>query len=71
MLVVNNSAWVDGCPVGPSGLLASATIAWDLVDVCGWLVWGMWVVRMVALMVVRSGSLARSSLMDLFLGDIS
>jgi hypothetical protein len=54
MLAVNNSAWVDGYPIGPSGLLASTATAWDSVDVYGWLVWGMWVVRIVASTVVRS-----------------
>jgi hypothetical protein len=54
VLVVNTSDWVDGCPAVPSDLLASVTAAWDSVDVCGWLVWGMWVVRMVALVVVSS-----------------
>jgi hypothetical protein len=46
-------------------------------DVCGWLVWGMWVVRMVALVVMRSwpltawdGPSARSSFAGLFLGGI-
>jgi hypothetical protein len=36
VLVANTSAWVDGCPIGPSGLLASMTAAWDSMDVCGW-----------------------------------
>jgi hypothetical protein len=78
MLVVNTSTWVDGCPVGPLGLLASAVMAWDSVDVYRWLVWGIWVVRMVASVVVRSwppatsyGTSAVSSFVGLFLGGIS
>jgi hypothetical protein len=41
VLVVNTSAWVDGWSVGFSGLLTSIAVAWDLVDVCERLVWGM------------------------------
>jgi hypothetical protein len=48
------------------------------VDVCGWLVWGMWVVRMVVSMLVRlwppaawDGASARSSMAGLFLDGIS
>jgi hypothetical protein len=40
VLVANNSTWVDGCPVGPSGLLASTATSWDSVVVCVWLVGG-------------------------------
>jgi hypothetical protein len=54
VLVANTSAWVDGCPSGPSGLLPSAVATWYSVDVCEWFVWGMWVVRIVASVVVRS-----------------
>jgi hypothetical protein len=54
VLVENTFIWVDGCPDGPLGLLASAVVAWDSVDVCGWLVWGMWVVRMMTSTIVRS-----------------
>jgi hypothetical protein len=78
VLVANTSAWVDGCPSRPSGLLPSAVATWYSVDVCGWLVWGMWVVRMVASVVVRSWPpdvwgrpSARSSLTGPFLGGIS
>jgi hypothetical protein len=76
--MVHASTWVDGCPVRPLGLLASTAIAWDSVDVCGWVVWGMCVARVFASTVVRSwlpaaldGSLAGSSLTGLFLGGIS
>jgi hypothetical protein len=58
VLVVKTSVWVDGCPIGPSGLLALAVATWDLVDVCGWLFWGMWVVRIVASAVVKPWPLA-------------
>jgi hypothetical protein len=58
VLVVNTSGWVDGCPIGPSSLLMSIAAAWNSLEVCGWLAWGMWVVRMVASAVVRSWPLA-------------
>jgi hypothetical protein len=34
VLVVNTFVGDSGGPVGPSSLLASATMAWDSVDVC-------------------------------------
>jgi hypothetical protein len=52
VLVASTSTRIDGCPVWPFGLLALTTIAWDSVEVCGWLVWRIWVVRMVASMMV-------------------
>jgi hypothetical protein len=36
VLVANTSTWVDGCSVGPSGLLALMAAALDLVCVGGW-----------------------------------
>jgi hypothetical protein len=78
MSVVNVSAWVDGYPIGPSGILASIGVAWDYVDMCGWVVCGICVFRMFASMVVRTwppaswvGSLAGGCLASLFLGVIS
>jgi hypothetical protein len=77
VLVANASAWVGGWPVGPSGLLASTATGWDSVDVCGWLIWGMLVLRMVASTVMRpwpptswDGPSTESSLASLFLGGI-
>jgi hypothetical protein len=53
------------------------TAAWDLVDVRGWLVSGIWVVRMVASVEMRSwppgawdGRSTENSFAGLFLGDI-
>jgi hypothetical protein len=77
VLPASTPTWFDGCPVGRSSLLALTTMAWDSVDVCGWLVWGIRVVRMVASVVVSCPlagwdvSSARSSFAGLFLGDIS
>jgi hypothetical protein len=78
VLMAHASTWVDGCLVRPSGLLASTAAAWDLVDVCGWVVWGMCAARVLASAVVRSWLLATwdrssagSSLTSLFLGGIS
>jgi hypothetical protein len=71
------STWVDGCPVGSSGLLALIAMAWDSVDVCGWVVWDMYVARVFASAVVSSWlpdacdwSSTGNSLTCLFLGDI-
>jgi hypothetical protein len=52
--MAHTSTWVDGCLVRTSGQLASTTAAWDLVDVYGWVVWGMCVASVVASVVVRS-----------------
>jgi hypothetical protein len=52
--VVNTSAWVVGCPAGFSGLLASIVTSWASMDECGWKVWGMCVVWMVASGLVRT-----------------
>jgi hypothetical protein len=75
--MANVSAWVDGCPIGPSGLPISMTATWDSVDVCGSVVWGICVVGILASAVVRSwflaawgGSSIRGSLASLFLGGI-
>jgi hypothetical protein len=46
--VANTSAWVVGCPAGSSGLSASMVASWGTVDVCGWVVWGICMVWMVA-----------------------
>jgi hypothetical protein len=52
--VENVSDWVDGCPIGPSGILASIGVAWDYVDMCGWVVCGICVFGMFASVVVRT-----------------
>jgi hypothetical protein len=74
--VTNTSTWVDGCPVGPSGLLASMGVACDSMEVCGRFIWGICVARILASVVaVRTrppaswdGSSAGSSLPGLFFG---
>jgi hypothetical protein len=38
MSVMNASTWVDGCPIGPSGLLTSIGVACDYMDICGWVI---------------------------------
>jgi hypothetical protein len=52
--MANASAWVNGYPVGPLGLLASMCVAWDSMDVYGLVVWGICMVRIFASMVVKN-----------------
>jgi hypothetical protein len=76
-MTVNISAWVDGCPVGPSGLLASMGGALDSVDMCDWVVCGIYVFGMFVSAVLRTWpptswveSWAGGSIANLFLGGI-
>jgi hypothetical protein len=64
--------------MGPLGLLVLVAMTWDLIEVCGWLVWGIWVVRTVVTMVLWSwsepawdGASTGNSLAGPFLGGIS
>jgi hypothetical protein len=54
MSVANASVWVDGCPVGPSGLLVLMGVAWGSMDMCGWVVWGICMFGMFASAVVST-----------------
>jgi hypothetical protein len=52
--VANASIWVDGCPIGPSGLLATLGMAWDSMKMCGWVVLSICVFGMFASAVVST-----------------
>jgi hypothetical protein len=54
VFMASTSAWVVGCFTGSSGLLASVVTTWGSADGCGWGVWGMSVVWMVVLAVVKT-----------------
>jgi hypothetical protein len=50
--MVNASIWVYGCPVEPSGLLASMDASWGYIDVCRWVVWGICLAEVLASVVM-------------------
>jgi hypothetical protein len=49
--MANTSVWVVGCPIVSSSLPASMVVSCGTMDVCGWVVWGICMVWIVALVV--------------------
>jgi hypothetical protein len=72
------TVWGNCYLIRPSGPLVSMSVVWDSVEVYGWLVWGMWLVKTVVSVMLCSKALlawdgpsTRNSLVDLFLRGIS